>query len=388
MADEQVTFTTRLGKLTFSTSMVENILDRRIVRIVGNELSVARSGLRDRPFLCLNKAQDVHHCFRSPQQAFRALTYSRDWEGESDDPPPDSERDRLKHWLEAHPQLALWVSQEFMTDQERRRYERACTKLATDMGRPIDEVKARILELTFSAATAEQRDTAIELLAEATSLDRERLVTVTRIGNGLRWRSLVILREIVSQQELMTQAHEALIKLHHEHCRLGRTMVGREQHFADVLALKEELGKIKDRPYRGLARRDRLDLQKYHDQAGLGLITDGFVAGGLNLRRPIMAHRLFNFARRLDIILFRLTLAQGRRGHKREGQLSKGHIELMAIKQELDQLSPPGARTELENDPYWRVLGLVYEAHLAWTHSTRDLEHIRTPLRAAIAALG
>ncbi len=367
---------------------IDRVLGLRILRVIGDEDWMAKSGFRERPFLCLNRKQGVHHAYRGPQPAFRARTYARDWEGEGDDPPEETERARLRHWLEAHPQLALWVSDEFMTGPERKQYERACLKLARDMGQPVDELKVQILQLTISAATAEQKDAAVEMLAEATKLDRERLTAVTSIGNGLRWHNLAILREIVNGQELMHAAHNELTELYSDHCKLTDTMNGREAHFARVLELTTRLKGAKDRPYRGLARRDQRDLRQYYDQVGLGLMTGSFQAGAMCLRRPLMGHQQFAFARRIDAVLFRLALAQSRRGSKGKEQLAKGHSELMAIKTELNQLSPPGARVVLENDPYWRVLGLIYEADVIWKSDNSDMNAVKESLRAAVAAFG
>ena len=101
-----------------------------------------------------------------------------------------------------------------------------------------------------------------------------------------------------------------------------------------------------------------------------------------------MGHQMFGYARRLNAILLRLALAQGRRGHQREQRLSKAHDELVTIIKEFEALASPGPRAELNNDPFWRVFGPVCEAHKAWTHNTSDLEPIKAPLRAAVAALG
>ncbi len=371
----------KFGDREISRENVDSILDTRIFRIVGKREWVVKSGFYDRPFICYNRSQDRHHAYQNPHTAFRATVYADGFEGYGADDIPEGDLQKLKAWLERHRYLQLLVSDDMMRGPERAMFNRLCIELATKMGRPVNEVKREILTQTIIAATLEG-EAAVESLGETIGLDRRRIAEITAIGRNVNWHGALIVREIREQEDLMTACGAELSALLEARSTLFDDAARRESHLRNVKNIATLLGTIKDRPWRSLAQRDIQDLEQYVGYGSTGV--EALIQAELFLRRPVAAHKCFYLSRQINVVLYRLAMAEARQGNIRSALLDRGYAELVAIRDSID----PATGEILQRNPLWSALGRINDALHIWRASSSHFEDVRNLLRHAAATFG
>ncbi len=372
MDNDKITIATRYGEFAIARQQIEPVLGTRVCR-------VARivPGFYDKPFLVYHQEQGLYHRFRNPYDALRQTVFARGWEGTEigQNDIPDGERRRMLAVLARHGYLKLLLTADYVTDNA---FTEACASLANDLGQPRNRVKQDVLQLTLLAATTEDSQAATAL-DEAMVLDQERLRQVDDIGEHLDWRAAAIACTIIEQQELMADLHlnleDLLVKHGQAHDQYNRRL---QRILADALTTR--LDQARDRPFRNLAGNDQKDLQTY-----CSMLANGRVAqAGLPLKRAVVAHRCFSYARELQVVLYRLALASGHRGPRQREIHDRTCLQLTKLRDTVDVRD--GAT--LRNNPLGRAKHLMSDALVVWHSPNRDWTEIKELLKQAIAAFG
>lgn len=357
MADKhEMSFPTRYGELRIPNAHCESILGQVIVRVHGPRPFMVQSGCYSRPLLAWHTKHRSYSRFRDLHSLLRTLRSSRDWEGVNVPDLEASEHARLMSWLAAHEHLRAWASQDQMSPAERKRFEDVCTELGTRMGRPVDDIKIEMQELTLRAALGEDPGS-VALLTEAMGLGKRRVQAVRKIANRVNIRALAVLREIVTQQEALASCHETLPKLLEQHHALARQPQGwrdRPQLFTAILELEQRLEHVRDRPLYGLACRTRTDLNRYLEQAAE---QGAFQGAHLHLERALAGRACAQANRQANAALFLLTLAT-RRGQVRKDELTN-KVQTLLI--ELSRIDPTQGDLLVRN-PLWTTVGNANDA--------------------------
>lgn len=363
---------TRYGERVIPTGHIDAILDTRIIRIVGDDDWLIGSGFYSRCFLVWHAEQEQYHMFASPYDALRGCLRAKAWEGVEPTVLAPGDKQRLVEFLGRHRYLQLLLGHD-KNAVGRKLYDEVSAELALVMGEPRNKIKQQILDLTLRAGDPEERQ-APDILNEAMKLDEARLKQIEAIGEQLNWRAALIAEVIVQQQQLMSDVGQELSNLAKRHAQnlSGSELLWLANEAEETLGL---LRGAKDRPFRALARQDRIDVLAFlrHHKEG------NKPEAKRDLERAVVAHRHFGLARQVQVILYRIAL-----GQCRGARYEVAYNELSALH---DRIVPQEGAV-LRNNPLYRLKGLINDALYIMRSPQRDWSEIQTLLRQATACFG
>lgn len=372
-----LTLPTKYGDFEIGKNDYDPILGRKIGRVRlpdGGRVE----GFYDRPLVCWSSRNEQYSLFRDAYSLLRSIRYAQDWEGGGQDELLNSDHQKLLAWLHQHHNLLSWATR--MTPREEERFREICETLARDMGRPIDDIKEQIQTLTLKAALAEGEDQeASELLKQAIGLDEDRIDTIEAIAARLDVRAAVVLREIVTQQDIMKACYAALPNAIQRHHMLMDTHAGRGEHFDRIKELAIGLGQIKDRPWHGLARHTKKDLHLYLEQTTSG----DYRSAVRHLERAEASALCARAIRQVNMALAYLGLARGRNGHRGQELRAKATGVIMHLSTFHQLEDGP-----LSNNPLPGIVGRAKDALMILRSERPDLGDVSSLLDEMNKMLG
>lgn len=379
MSEENTLFIARLkhGPLEFPSDRVDRVIDNRVVRVVGTRREMQESGVYGKPFMCYNAAQERHHRYASPYEAIRAILRAGNYEGISADDIPDGDKQRVQAIMAKHGTLKLLLVKGGMTDDELERFEKMCVRLAKSMGRPVNQIKQEILTMTLEIGTVTNLDVRSELLNEVVQLDTSRLDEIAAIGNSINWRRALIIAEIVDQQKLERLVASEFAVLLGRHDEIRGDLHACADQVDRILEFRKQLDGLKDRPFIGLARKSRDDIDEY-----VLVMREGpFNSARKSLEAAVVAHDCFSYRAQVHRVLYMLAALQPYRGPKREERLERVKQELLRIRNDMN----PERGDILSANPLESAYGHLNDALHVLLSGKCDLDDVKNSLRKVTA---